>query len=231
MSESKEMQKGELAPTEWIWNEDKNPPFHRTQYAPMLVKHFDCLFADGETGRVFVPLCGKTLDMIFLADKGLEVVGLEFSEIGVEGFFKDNNLTYKKMDVVNQPLVQYKCNEKNITIYRGDMFNLNPDVCGQFDGIWDRGSYVAINIPTQQKYADLILQLMKPKAKILMETFTYDTSRYGGPPHCITLENLQSTFGSKCQIKVVDTMTMLAHPVFNAGDMIMTLPYCLLSMK
>ena len=42
--------------------------------------------------RVFVPLCGKSLDMIWLAKQGHEVIGVELSPIAVWAFFRENHL-------------------------------------------------------------------------------------------------------------------------------------------
>lgn len=217
-----------LAPDEWKWQKDQNPRFHRNNYSQFLVNHFEKLINSGKVSQVFVPLCGKTLDLIFLAEKGFEVTGLEFSEIGIEAFFKENSLTYTKGKAENCSLGIYKCNEKNITIYKGDIFHLKTEVCGQFDAFWDRGSYVAINISTQQTYANLMFSLMKPKAKILMEAITYDMSKYRGPPHCITEENLSSTFGGKCDIEVVDIVN---YPANFQPDLELTVRLFLLSLK
>ncbi|XP_077971423.1 thiopurine S-methyltransferase-like [Styela clava] len=226
--ETNPLPRREVAVDEWKWSADQDPKFHRKNYSQLLVKHFEKLFENGTTGRVFVPLCGKTMDLIFLEEKGLEVVGLEFSKIGIEAFFEENNLTYSESTCSDSCLVVYKCKEKNITIYRGDIFDLKPELCGQFDGFWDRGSYVAINIPTQQKYTDLIFSLMKPKAKILMESITYDMSKCKGPPHCITIENLQGTFGEKCNIEVID---MIKYPANFQPDLELTIRLCFISFK
>lgn len=67
-----------------------NISWHRSQPYGILVKHYDQFIgvsgsqakSDGahQRYRVLVPLCGKTLDMPFLADKGHEVVGVEGCE-------------------------------------------------------------------------------------------------------------------------------------------------------
>lgn len=41
----------------------------------------------GTGPRVLVPLCGKTPDLVWLAEWGNEVVGVELSEIAVQSFF------------------------------------------------------------------------------------------------------------------------------------------------
>ena len=44
---------------------------------------------------VFVPLCGKTLDMVWLCQQGHTVVGCELSEIAALDFFKENSIPYE----------------------------------------------------------------------------------------------------------------------------------------
>lgn len=53
--------------------------------------------------RVFVPLCGKSLDMIWLAQQGHEVIGVELSPVAVEDFFRENGLNPVQRRMVSSP--------------------------------------------------------------------------------------------------------------------------------
>ncbi|NNG13294.1 MAG: thiopurine S-methyltransferase, partial [Halobacteria archaeon] len=64
--------------------------FHQDEINPYLVRYWPELEI-GMAGRVLVPLCGKTRDMIWLRDQGFSVVGIEVSPIAVEAFFAENN--------------------------------------------------------------------------------------------------------------------------------------------
>lgn len=221
-----------VSPKDWIegwWQKSPNPTFHRLVYSPLLVENYDKLFEEGKTGRVFIPLCGKTLDLIYFADKGHDVVGLEFSELAVTSFFKENNLTFTESTISD--FVVYKCKEKNIIIYRGDLFKMKADLCGQFDAFYDRGSYVAVNLPMQEAYADLIFTLMKPDSKILMEAISYDLSRHTGPPQSVSAENVRNNFGRKCVVEVLSTTVYPAPAHYTNPGADLTLNLCRITLK
>lgn len=62
--------------------------FHKSEANPLLVKYFQELdLAKGSC--VFVPLCGKTLDIAWLLAKGYRVAGAELIEIAIEQLFAE----------------------------------------------------------------------------------------------------------------------------------------------
>lgn len=207
----------ELAPNEWIWETSKDPSFHSKKYHAELMRYHKCLLENGKAGRIFVPLCGKTMDMIYLSEQGHEVIGLEFSEVGIKDFFAENNLTFSEEGIDGKPFVKYMAKERNITIYRGDLFDLSPDICGTFDAAWDRGSFVAINVPTRSRYAGLMSDLIKPSGKILMEITMYDGSKYSRPPHITTEHHLKENF-KDFEVEVLKFEVINPPPSFYDGD-------------
>ncbi|TNN32348.1 putative thiopurine S-methyltransferase [Liparis tanakae] len=87
-----------------------------------------------------------------LADQGHSVVGVEISEKAIKQFFVENNLTYKEEPVPSLPgATVYKSAERNVSLYRCDLFSFSSSVAGQFGAIWDRGSLVAINPRDREK--------------------------------------------------------------------------------
>lgn len=65
--------------------------FHLDEINPYLMRHLSRLrLQAGE--RILVPLCGKTLDLAWLAAQGLEVLGVELSEKAVSDFFEEHDL-------------------------------------------------------------------------------------------------------------------------------------------
>lgn len=140
------------------WKTD-DPEFHTNEVNAMLIKYHH-EFTDGRNNlRILVPLCGKSLDMIWLADQGHSVVGVELVRKGIELFFSDNKLTYSEKQVsVNGPLnsetqgTVFKAREKDISLYECSIFDFSAEVAGgQFDCIWDRGSMTAINMMTEER--------------------------------------------------------------------------------
>ena len=54
---------------------------------------FHDAITNGRSGlNILVPMCGRSQIMFTLAEKGHRVVGIEWSEVAVKKFFKENNL-------------------------------------------------------------------------------------------------------------------------------------------
>ncbi|XP_039271094.2 thiopurine S-methyltransferase-like [Styela clava] len=191
---------------DYFWKSgQKDPPFHVQEVHSTVKKFYNRLFSEGKTGRIFIPLCGKSLDLIYFADLGHDVVGLEFSEVAVESFFAENNLKFTKYDLENEPFVVYKCLDKAITLYRGDFFKLKPEICGQFDAFWDRGSFIAINMGQRLEYAEIMFKLMKNMSKYLLQGAYYDGTKYAGPPHYLSEDSLKETLGKRYSYELLET--------------------------
>jgi thiopurine S-methyltransferase len=61
--------------------------FHQSEVHSFLVEFFPKMALGG---KVLVPLCGKSLDMVWLAQQGCQVVGVELSSLACEAFFAEN---------------------------------------------------------------------------------------------------------------------------------------------
>ena len=83
----------------WLsrWQEDRIG-FNLEAPHASLVRYFSDLGLSQQP-RVFVPLCGKTVDMVWLAEQGCTVVGVEFSLKACEDFFAENDLKHHKKKV------------------------------------------------------------------------------------------------------------------------------------
>ncbi|XP_058475311.1 probable thiopurine S-methyltransferase isoform X1 [Solea solea] len=197
-----------MALGEWEqrWQENRTG-FHQPTVHKMLEKNIDKVLA-GRTGvRIFFPLCGKAVDMKWLADMGHSVVGVEISENGIKQFFEESNLTYSEEPVPAIPGAKvYKSSEKNISLYQCDLYKFSSSIEGQFGAIWDRGSLVAINPGDREKYSSLIRSLMAKDCRYLLDTLLYNPEFYDGPPFFVPDEQVHSLFGNSCDIELVDSV-------------------------
>ena len=76
---------------------------------------------DLESGsRVLVPLCGKSPDMLWLAERGNDVTGVEISEVAVRAFFNEMSLNFDLR--VDGELQWFHCVDAKITLVCGDYF-------------------------------------------------------------------------------------------------------------
>ena len=102
-----------------LWQED-DIPFHKEEIHPSLTSYFlDLKFP--QAAKILVPLCGKSRDMKYLADRGYQVIGVEISDIAAKSFFKEHHLDFSRHEEHNFTVYKHR----NISIYRGDFFNLS----------------------------------------------------------------------------------------------------------
>src|SRR5215213_63441 len=82
-----------MEPNFWAERWNKNEiGFHQRDINASLRAYWPTLgIARG--AEVFVPLCGKSLDMLWLREQGHSVLGIEFVETAVRDFFAENGLT------------------------------------------------------------------------------------------------------------------------------------------
>ncbi|XP_006011443.1 probable thiopurine S-methyltransferase isoform X1 [Latimeria chalumnae] len=145
-----------------------------------------------------------------LADMGHTIVGVEVSEIAIEEFFTEQNLSYSKEPVPGIPGAQvFKSTDGNISLYHCDFFQFSGTVAEKFNGIWDRGSLVAINPRDRQRYTDLIVTLMEEDCHYLLDTFLYDPSVHKGPPFYVPDHEIENLFGKSCNIKLLESVDAL----------------------
>ena len=70
---------------------DRQIGFHQDKPTPLLLKHWPSLGVP-RGARVFVPLCGKSLDLAWFAARGHRVLGVELSQLAVDEFFAEHGL-------------------------------------------------------------------------------------------------------------------------------------------
>ena len=209
MSEELETTKAEF----WlkIW-EENDTVWHMDTVNKFLVKYIHELTGGRSNLRVFVPLCGKSIDMLWLADQGHHVVGVEISKKGTESFFEENGLTFSvettKLSGAIDPVEVYKCAEKQITIFCCDLFALtSEDVGGKFDAIWDRGSLSTMQpgVGDQGKrYTKQMHSLLAADGSYMLESHYYEVDRGNRPPASISDELRNEIFGEDFIIKELD---------------------------
>ncbi|XP_038057155.1 thiopurine S-methyltransferase-like [Patiria miniata] len=176
--------------------------FHESEVHPTLKKYIAELTAGQEKCRIFVPLCGKSEDMKWLADQGHTVVGAELSALAIQDFFKENKVefTSSPMEGVSDADL-YKSKDDSIHLYKANIFDLKRDMIGEFDCIWDRASLDALLREDIQKYADHMRSLLKPKGRCLLETVEFDQSKANGPPFSTPANVVEKLYAEGWEIK------------------------------
>jgi len=157
------------------WEKDETA-WHQSKANPLLVTYFKELsLAKGR--RIFVPLCGKTLDISWLLSHGYRVAGAELSQIAIEQLFMNLGVQ-PEISRVGE-LEQWSA--KDLDIFVGDIFALSRKTLGPVDAIYDRAALVAFSEDKRNQYTAHLTE-MTGKAPQLLICYDYDQSLMEGPP-------------------------------------------------
>ena len=171
--------------------------FHRDAPHAALDRHWGALGV-APPATVFVPLCGKSLDMAWLADKGYRVLGVELSQLAIDAFFSGQNLTPQTRQ--EGPFTISTAGPYEI--WCGDLFALPAEALRDVAAVYDRASLVALPPPTQNDYANW-LSTMIDKAPILLVGLAYDETEMNGPPFSIPQPRVRELLGDSFDIDVL----------------------------
>jgi thiopurine S-methyltransferase len=160
--------------------ENNDIAFHEREANPLLVKYLKQLFLT-KGSRVFVPLCGKTLDIHWLLLNDYHVAGIELSRIAVEQLFAELGVKPKKTKAGE--IERYSA--RHIDIFVGDIFDLSKKLLGAVDAVYDRAALVALAQNMRQRYAAHLIEITD-KAPQLLICFEYDQNLMDGPPFSVT---------------------------------------------
>ncbi|XP_075441739.1 thiopurine S-methyltransferase-like isoform X2 [Ascaphus truei] len=207
--------------TEEDWKqkwENKRIAHHQVKIHKLLSEFLDTMLNNRKELRIFFPLCGKAVDMKWLADMGHNIVGADVSETAIKGFFEEQNISHVEEAVPGIPGAKvFKSTSGNLSLYCCSIYDIS-DVCvisssivAKFDGIWDRGGLVAVNPCDRERYIKVILSLMDKDCRYLLVLVAYDPKLVRGPPFYVTDADLETLFGSLCNIKCLKTVDSLTH--------------------
>jgi thiopurine S-methyltransferase len=182
--------------------------FHREDDHPELVQHFSKLQAtSGEV--IFVPLCGKSRDLLFLAGQGLQVVGVELSPLAVAAFFSENGLTPQRQTLGE--LERWRAGP--ITIFCGDFYALSPASLAPAKLVYDRAALIALPEASRPPYAARLCELVAPGGRMLLITNSYDSNEMEGPPFSVKAEEVEKLYADSFEITLLNDYEAIdLHP-------------------
>lgn len=164
--------------------EDNNIAFHASEPNSALVKHFPALSLSPGS-RVFLPLCGKTLDIAWLLSQGYRVAGAELSAIAIEQLFTELDVKPSITEAGN--LTHYSA--PNLDIFVGDIFNLSREVLGPVDAIYDRAAIVALPPDMRARYTPHLMEITDTAPQLIV-SFEYDQTQMAGPPFSVSNQEI-----------------------------------------
>ena len=132
--------------------------------------------------RVLVPLCGKSVDLAWLAGRGHPVVGVELSELACRAFFAERQLEPELES--HGPFLAFKAG--GVELLCGDFFELTPALMGPVALLYDRASLIALPKELRARYCRHLSTLMPSAARGLLITLDYPDQRFSGPPFAVS---------------------------------------------
>lgn len=176
--------------------------FHQDSVSHFLSKYAETVWGTESLTRVLVPLCGKSLDLDFLAERAAEVVGVEYAQKAVDEFFGERGLS----PVPGLPHGELRRHDAGRHVMLvGDFFALTLDDLGAVDGVFDRASLIALDPGTRVRYAAHMGELTGPGTRDLLVTVDYDQSEMAGPPFAVSLDEVRDLFGADWGIELLET--------------------------
>lgn len=169
------------------------------------------LFAPGDT--IFVPLCGKSVDLLWFAEQGWNVLAIELIETAVQAFFTENNLSYSC--VQQGDFVEYVSG--SIRVLCGDFFKLSAADLADCRGFYDRAALVSWQGEGQAQYASHLARILPAGCHGLMLVVDYEQEQMPGPPFAISTAAMQALLGHECSISQLGQRDILRYePGFKA---------------
>ncbi|PNH92882.1 thiopurine S-methyltransferase [Vibrio diazotrophicus] len=161
--------------------------FHLDDVNPLLIEHWHRTEPKREE-KIFVPLCGKSEDLVWLATKHNQVHGVELSSIAVRSFFAEHFYTPLVIQLnAHHELYQFD----ELSIYTGDYFTAPVET---YDIVYDRAALVALPEEMRKEYVERLKSLLNPGGRILLVTLDYEQHEMAGPPFSVPQEEIEQLF-------------------------------------
>lgn len=178
--------------------------FHQEDVNPYLQTWWDKLQIN-PGGTVFVPLCGKSRDMLWLLKQGYKVIGIEISQQAVESFFEENQLPVEISE--EQRFTRYDAEE--LTILCGDFFDLSINDLRMISAIYDRASLIALPPEIRKRYVQHLMTIVPDNTEILLVTMEYPEEEMNGPPFAVIENEIRGLYADQKRVDLLSEYDVL----------------------
>lgn len=186
--------------------QDNQIGFHQNEPTTLMLKHWPTLdVAPGS--RVFVPLAGKSKDMLWLASQGLHVLGVELSPLAVEQFFDEHSL----IPQVSQSRYGRHYRHDSIELICGDAFGLDAEILRDCNAVFDRAALIALPADMRRRYVDELYARLRTGCRGLLITLEYPQHEKEGPPFSVTEAEVRDRYGRDWGVTTLERRDILAQ--------------------
>ncbi|POA21710.1 thiopurine S-methyltransferase [Pseudomonas sp. FW300-N1A1] len=180
--------------------------FHQADVNPYLQRYWPQLDLKDEA-RVLVPLCGKSLDLVWLAGQGYRVLGVELSEKAVEDFFAEQQLTPR----ITEHGVFKVYEAGPIALWCGDFFALTAADVADCAALYDRAALIALPPSMREQYVAHLMRIVPAGGEGLLITLDYDQAQLAGPPFAVKDDEVQALFSDRWRLEVLEVRDILGE--------------------
>lgn len=202
-----------MEPGFWLqrWQEGRIG-FHRDTVMPLLEKHWPSLGVPPGS-RVFVPLAGKSLDMMWLAAQGYRVLGVELSPLAIRQFLDENGL---RAEVHESRLGRHHL-AGSIELVEGDVFGFDAAALADCRAVYDRAALIALPPDLRRRYAEGPYASLPGDCRGLLITLEYPPAEKEGPPFPVDAAEVERLFSPRWRTDLLERRDILAdEPGFQA---------------
>jgi thiopurine S-methyltransferase len=155
--------------------------------------------------RVFLPLCGKALDILWCAQQGYEVIGIELSQIAIEAFFEENSIACERS--ASDRFEIYRA--EGITLLQGDFFELSADDLQGCRLVYDRAALIAMESNNRPDYYEHMLAILPPDCNMLLISLEYDQNEMQGPPFSVPTDEILQRYREDFSVNLLETNSII----------------------
>ena len=206
--------------------QDNDIGFHQDQPTPLLQKHWPAV-AVPPGCRVFVPLAGKSLDMLWLAAQGHRVLGIELSQLAVELFFADHGLRPE----IHETHYGRHYRAGDIELICGDAFALDEAALADCAAVFDRAALIALPSELRQRYVDELYARLPAGCRGLLITMEYPAQEKAGPPFPVLESEVRERFARDWRVELLEWRDILATQQGFIDDGVTALDTCVYRLQ
>lgn len=196
-----------MEPKFWLerWREARTG-FHQDAPTPLLLKHWPAVGAEPGS-RVFVPLAGKSLDLLWLAGQGHRVLGVELSPLAVRQFFDEQGLTPQ----VHASRLGLHHVAGEIELICGDVFDLDAAALAECAAVYDRAALIALPPDLRRRYVRELYARLPAGCRGLLVTLDYPPHEKQGPPFAVPEAEVHERYGRDWAVELLERRDILAE--------------------
>ena len=181
--------------------------FHLNDVNPHLQRYFGTI-AEPPGQRVFVPLCGKSLDLTWLLRRGVAVCGVELSAIAARAVFEEAKLEF---EIVRDHAGFETFRSGALEVHVGDFFEATPKLVGEISSVYDRAALIALPGVVRTDYVTQLIRITGGAKPVLLVTLEYDQAQMSGPPFAVGQTEVAALYAQNYDLRVLEAVDVLGQ--------------------